>query len=212
VEASAQYVRSGKADPEGLLALLDDASSEALRAGDIVRHLRSFIQKGTPQPEHSDLNEIVRSVQRLMGREMQQARITLRLDLRDLPIPIYADPIQIEQIVVNLIQNAMDALPEEPGGPREVEVRTRAVKGMAELAVRDSGSGVHEESLERIFEPFFSTKADGLGMGLAISRSLIEAHRGRIWAEHPGDGSPGTTVCFLLPLKPPRSARKRRSP
>jgi len=78
--------------------------------------------------------------------------------------------------------------------------------------VRDSGSGVHEESLERIFEPFFSTKADGLGMGLAISRSLIEAHRGRIWAEHPGDGSPGTTVCFLLPLKPPRSARKRRSP
>jgi two-component system, chemotaxis family, CheB/CheR fusion protein len=212
VEASAQYVRSGRADPETLLALLDDASSEALRAGDIVRHLRSFIQKGTPQPEDSDLNEIVRGVQRLMGREVQQERVTLRLDLRDQPIPIHADPIQIEQIVVNLIQNAMDALPDEPAAPREVEVRTRAVKGMAELAVRDNGAGVPEESLERIFEPFFSTKSDGLGMGLAISRSLIEAHRGRIWAEHPDDGSAGMKVCFHLPLKPPRSGRKRRSP
>jgi C4-dicarboxylate-specific signal transduction histidine kinase len=210
VEASAQYVRSGKVEPDRLLALLDDASSEALRAGDIVRHLRSFIQKGTPQPERADLSEIVRSVQRLMGREMQQQGVTLRLDLREQPISIYADPIQIEQIILNLIQNAIDALPEEPDGCRVVDVRTRTVKGMAELSVRDHGGGVPEESLERIFEPFFSTKSDGLGMGLAISRSLIEAHRGRIWAEHPNDGGPGTMVRFLVPLRPARSPRKRR--
>jgi C4-dicarboxylate-specific signal transduction histidine kinase len=176
-----------------------------------VKHLRGFIEKGTPQFEPTDLSDIARSVQRLMGREIQQAQITFRSELPSRPIPIHADRIQIEQIVVNLIQNAIDAVLEAPGHRRAIQLSARAVKGMAELAVRDTGAGVPDAVAERMFEPFFTTKPHGLGMGLAISRSLIEAHRGRIWMEQTADGDAGTTVRLTLPLRPPRRARGGRS-
>lgn len=212
VEACARYVRSGKAKSDKLLALLDDASAEALRAGSIVEHLRGFIEKGKPQFERTDLREIARNVPRLLGREIQQEHITLRLDLHPHPLPIYADRIQIEQIIVNLIQNAIDALREAAGDRREIELQVWAAKGMAEVAVRDTGTGVSAAATERMFEPFFTTKPHGLGMGLAISRSILEAHRGRVWVKRRADGTRGTTIRFTLPLvQPPRAARKKRA-
>ena len=210
VEACARYVRSGKAKSTKLLSLLDDASAEALRAGTIVEHLRGFIEKGRPQFEATDLREIARNVPRLMGREIQQEHITLQLDLPPYPLPIYADRIQIEQIIVNLMQNAVDALREGRSDRREIQLNVSAAKGMAEVAVRDSGAGVSATAAERMFEPFFTTKSHGLGMGLAISRSIIEAHEGRIWMKAPGDGGPGTTVRFTLPLQVPKSTRRQR--
>lgn len=211
VEACARYVRSGKADSRMLLALLNEASAEALRAGDIVEHLRGFIQKGTPQLGSTDLREIARSVPRLLGRELERAQITFRLDLGPRPLPIRADRIQIEQVIVNLIQNAIDAVREGRGERKEIHLSTRAVKGMAEAAVRDTGVGVSAAAAERLFEPFFTTKSDGLGMGLAISRSILEAHRGRIWEKRPADGGPGTTVRFALPLRAPKRATAKSS-
>jgi two-component system, chemotaxis family, CheB/CheR fusion protein len=211
VEACARYVRAGKAKSNELLALLDDASGEALRAGSIVEHLRHFMEKGKPQFERTDLREIARNVPRLLGHEIQQAHITLRLDLHPRPIPIYADRIQIEQIIVNLMQNAIDAVRETPRNGREIQLQAWAAQGMAEVAVRDTGTGVSAAATERMFEPFFTTKIHGLGMGLAISRSILEAHRGRIWVKRRADGARGTTVRFALPLQPPRTARKRRS-
>jgi two-component system, chemotaxis family, CheB/CheR fusion protein len=208
VEACARYVRSGKTASPKLLALLDDASSEALRAGSIVEHLRQFIEKGKPQFERVDLREIARNVPRLLGREIQQGQITLRLDLPPRPLPIYADRIQIEQIIVNLMQNAIDALRDAPAERCEIELQVRTTKGIAEVAVRDTGSGVSAAAAEHMFEPFFTTKASGLGMGLAISRSIIEAHGGRVLVKHRADSGPGTTVAFTLPLHP---GRKRRS-
>jgi len=210
VEACARYVRSGKADRDKLLALLDDASAEALRAGSIVEHLRGFIEKGQPQFEQADLREIARNVPRLLGREIQQERITLRLDLPRRPIAIYADRIQIEQIIVNLMQNAIDALRETASDRRAIELRVWAAKGMAEVSVRNSGASVSAAAAERMFEPFFTTKSHGLGMGLAISRSITEAHEGRIWVESPGEGGSGTTVRFTLPMLPPKPARRPR--
>jgi C4-dicarboxylate-specific signal transduction histidine kinase len=204
-------VRSGKAKSNKLLALLDDASEEAVRAGSIVEHLRHFIEKGQPQFEPTDLREIVRNVPRLLGREIQQGQVTLRLDLPPRRVPIYADRIQIEQILVNLMQNAIDALREAPSDRREIQLKVWAAKGMAELAVRDTGTGVSAAATDRLFEPFFTTKAHGLGMGLAISRSILEAHRGRIWVKQPADGGPGATVRFTLPLQPAKAARKRGS-
>jgi two-component system, chemotaxis family, CheB/CheR fusion protein len=209
VEACARHVRSGKAQPRNLLALLGDASAQALRAGDIVEHLRGFIEKGEPQFESSDLGEIIRNVPRFLRREFEQAQVALRLDLDTKPLPIRADRIQIEQVVVNLMQNAIDVIRESGGATKEIRLTVRPVKGMAELSVRDSGAGISAAAAERLFEPFFTTKPDGLGMGLAISRSIIEAHRGRIWVERPSEG-PGTMVCFRLPLRPTRPARKRR--
>jgi PAS domain S-box-containing protein len=208
VEACARHVRAGTAQPKKLLALLEDASSEALRAADIVQHLRGFIEKGEPQFKSTDLGEIIRNVPRFLRREIEQAQIALRLDFAAKSLPIRADRIQIEQVVVNLMQNAIDALRESGVRTKEIGVTARSLKGMAELSVRDSGAGISAAAAERLFEPFFTTKGDGLGMGLAISRSIIEAHGGRIWVERPTEGR-GTVVFFTLPLRPTRPPRKR---
>src|SRR4029453_2432008 len=167
-------------------------------------------EKGMPHFEHTDLREIARNVPRLLGHEIERERITLQLDLGGKPLPIYADRIQIEQVVVNLVQNAIDVIREGGGERRTIQLNSRSADGMAEVAVQDSGPGVSAATAERLFQPFFTTQPKGLGMGLAISRSLIEAHQGRIWAERPGDGSPGTTLCFTLPLKPHEPARRKR--
>ncbi len=209
VEACARYVRSGKAKSAKLLALLDEASAEALRAGDIVTHLRGFIEKKKPQLKRTNFCEIARIIPRLLSRELQQAHVMLRLDLPPRPLSIYVDRIQIEQVIVNLIQNGIDAIREAPGQRREIEVQAWAAKGMAEVAVRDTGTGVSVAATERLFEPFFTTKTHGLGMGLAISRSIVEAHRGRMWVKRRADAADGTTIRFTLPLlRPLRTARK----
>jgi len=210
VEACARYVRAGTADPAKLLALLDEASSEALRAGEIVGHLRLFIEKGTPQLEATDLGEIAGSVARLMRHQLEAERTTLKIDVGPRPLPIQADRIQIEQILVNLIQNAVASLGGLPVERRQIEIHARAADGMAEIRVKDVGSGIAAAAAKQMFEPFFTTRTEGLGMGLSISRSIIEAHRGRIWAEPAVPGEAGTTVCFALPLESKKPSRKRR--
>ena len=213
VAACSHYIRSGKADSVKLLALLDEATSEALRAGEIVGHLRSFIEKGAPQFELVDLNDIVRSVGRLLRHELEREQITLRLDLTDRPLPIQADRIQIEQVTVNLVQNAMAALQGVPPERREIHVCTRVAKRGAELTVRDRGVGISVEVEERLFEPFFTTKSTGLGMGLSISRSIIDAHKGRVWVRPlRAEGEEGSEVSFSIPLKAASKLRKTTRP
>ncbi len=210
VEACARYLRTGKAKREELLALLEEASNEALRAAGIVEHLRHFIEKGKPQLERMDLREIARNMPRLLGREMQAAHVALRLDVPAKPLLILADGIQIEQVIVNLMQNAIDAVRDVPGDQHEIHLEVRTAKGLAEVAVSDTGSGISTTAGERMFEPFFTTKAHGLGMGLAISRSILEAHRGRIWVTPRAGKAGGTTVHFSLPLlRPPRATGRR---
>jgi signal transduction histidine kinase len=210
VEACARYVRAGKGQPKKLLGLLEDAAGEALRAAEIVEHLRGFIRKGEPRFVHTDLREIARVVPRLLAHELERARITLRLSQGSRPLPIRADRIQIEQVAVNLLQNAIDAIRESRSGAREIHLKVRTLKGHAELAVTDTGPGIHADASERLFEPFFTTKAQGLGMGLAISRSIIEAHHGRIWVEEAAVGSRGSTIRFSLPLLAVKAKRKVR--
>lgn len=211
VEACMGYVRAGMIVPAKLLTLLEDASSEALRAGSIVEHLRSFIQEKEARFEAADLREIARGIPRLLGRELQQEKVDFQLDSGSSALPILADRIQIEQIILNLVQNSIDAMRSLPSERRTLRLSTRAVDGMAELMVTDSGSGLPAEATKKLFEPFFTTKPHGLGMGLAISRSIIEAHGGRIWVVCPTDGRAGTTLSLNLPLKPPHTARKRVS-
>jgi two-component system CheB/CheR fusion protein len=212
LEACARYVRSGEPDSPKLLALLDDASAEALRTGEIVEHLQGFIQKGKPQFGPTDLGEIARTVPRFFGHEIAQKQITLHLDVPPQALAICADRIQIEQVIVNLLQNAVDAVRDTRRDRKEIQLHARTVKGMAEVAVRDTGAGVSAIAAERLFEPFFTTKPQGLGMGLSISRSIIEAHGGRIWVERPADGGPGTTVRFALPLDAQCGPLQRASP
>lgn len=208
VEACAAYVRTGDAGPEKILALLEEASAEALRAASIVEHLRHFIEKGRPQLERFDLSDIVRNVARLMARDLDEAHITMRLDIEPGPTVVNADRIQIEQVLVNLVQNAIDALGEVAADQRTLDLTVWAAKGRAEVAVRDTGAGVSGDASTRMFEPFFTTKALGLGMGLAISRSIVEANLGRIWVKRRVDGKQGTAARFTLPLARPAHAKE----
>lgn len=209
VEACVQYVASGKIEADTLLGLLEEVSADALRAGEIVDHLRGFIQKGEPQPEQADLSEIAHQVARLLGSELEREGITLRLEVEPGPIPIFADRIQIEQVVVNFVQNAIDAVRAD-GDRREIALKVRTRGGRAELEVRDTGAGVLAAAGEHLWEPFFTTKPHGLGMGLAISRSIIEGHRGRIRLEPPADGTRGTIAGFTLPLSAPATSPERK--
>jgi two-component system CheB/CheR fusion protein len=200
VEACAAYVRSGKRGPRRLLALLDQASAEALRAGEIVHHVREFVQRSEPRLEATDLCEVVRNATRWLVREMEQERITLRLDLPPAGLTVLADRIQIEQVLVNLIQNAVDAIREAGKSVRQIRVRAaQSADGMAEVAVHDSGTGLSAETAERLHEPFFTTKPQGMGMGLAISRTIVEAHNGRLTIDTRALRH-GTTVRVALPL------------
>lgn len=203
VEACSQYVRAGLLDPAKLLALLRDAASETQRAAGIVAHLRSFIDKGEPRLAPVDLSEIVGNVPRLLLRELERTRVALRMDLPAGGLPVLADRIQIEQVIVNLLQNAMDSIEEADGPQRLIELSAGSSDGMGEIAVRDTGTGVSQPAAERLFQAFFTTKSRGLGMGLALSRSILEAHRGRIWMESPSDGGQGTVVRFSIPLQGP---------
>jgi len=201
VEACAQHVRAGNLDPTRHLALLSDIADEALRAAGIVAHLRSFVDKGEPQLELVELSDIVTRVPQLLLRELERIGITLRITLPKQQLFVDADSIQIQQVVVNLIQNAMDSIREAEHPHRLIELTVGSSDGMAEVSVRDTGTGVSEPAAERMFKPFFTTKTEGLGMGLALSRSILEAHQGGIRMEAPADGGAGIVVRFTIPLK-----------
>lgn len=200
VEACCQHLRLGVLDPERHLAMLADIAIEAVRAADIVSHLRSFVDKGEPCLDEVDLLDVVGCIPHLMLKELESSRVAIRIAMPVEPLPVRADRIQVEQVLVNLIQNAVQSIQEADGPERGITLEARAVGGMAEVRVRDTGTGVSEPAAEKMFQAFFTTKKHGLGMGLALSRSILEAHEGRIWMEIPQDGGAGIAVCFTIPL------------
>ena len=206
VEACAAFVRAGKIKPAKLLELLDRAGAEALRAGEIVHRLRDFVQRSELRRERIDLREAVRNATRWLLREMDQHHVVLRLQLGERALPVLADRIQIEQVFVNILQNSVDAI-REIGARGEIDVQAgRGVDGMAEVVIHDTGGGLAASAVDQLFEPYFTTKAGGLGMGLAISRSIIEAHQGQLALESHARTT-GATVRVVLPLDGSRARR-----
>jgi two-component system sensor kinase FixL len=209
VAACANYVRSGKGEVAKLVELLERASTEAQRAGQIVHHLRDFVQKREPRFETFDLCELVRKVSDLLEAQIEQQSIGFELDVGSGALWVRADAIQVEQVLVNLIQNAVEAIEEARDGGRELRVEVgRSQDGMAEVAVHDTGMGLSPGTSERLLESFFTTKPHGLGMGLPISRSIIEAHHGSFSISPRLDGRTGTTARFALPLDPGKLSRE----
>jgi PAS domain S-box-containing protein len=181
-----------------LAQTIDEIAREALRAGEITRRVRELVHKSDPQRTPSNLNQIVASALEIVAPAARQRAITVRFRQGSFLPPVEVDRIQIEQVVVNLVLNGFDAV--EVEGKREVQLRTAAVRDGVEVEVRDGGPGLDPALVEKVFEPFFTTKPSGLGMGLAISRSIVEAHGGRLWAAPHPDG--GTIFRFTLPLAP----------
>jgi two-component system CheB/CheR fusion protein len=201
IEACATYVRAGTQEPRRLLASLEHAGAEALRAGGIVHHLREFVQRTPAHLEVTDLSAVVRNAIQWFVRETEQSRITVRLELTTTALRVCVDRIQIEQVLVNLLQNAIDAIGDAVADVREICIHTsRRDDGMAEVSIDDTGIGFHAAAAERIYEPYFTTKPQGMGMGLAISRSIVEMHHGRL-SLAPRTVGGGTTVRMALPLE-----------
>ena len=168
------------------------------RVSDVITRLRTLYSKKEPSPESMDLNEATREVTALSLGELQRSGVILRHELADdLPL-VVGDRIQLQQVILNLLRNAADAMGTTYDRPRELLIRTERDEGnQVRLSVKDSGVGFTPQTADRIFEPFYTSKTDGMGIGLSISRSIIEAHHGRLWAT-PNDG-PGATFSFAIP-------------
>ena len=169
------------------------------RASDVVKRLRTMYSKKELSPESMDMTEATREVIALSMSELQRDGVNLRYDLAyDLPT-IMGDRIQLQQVILNLLRNATEAMRTIDDRPKELFIRTeRHEQNHVLLSVKDSGVGLPAQAAERIFEAFYTTKTDGMGIGLSISRSIIEAHQGRLWAV-PNDG-PGATFFLALPF------------
>ncbi|MFC4169067.1 PAS domain S-box protein [Teichococcus aestuarii] len=192
--------------PPRVLEALQRAASQSLRAGQIVQRLRDFVMKGEVEREPVLLRDIIGEARELalLGVAHHGVEISIQLD-QDLP-PVLVDRVQIQQVVLNLIRNAVEAMSEAGGQPCRLTINaTRRGAGMLEVAVRDTGPGLSPAVEARLFEPFVTTKRGGMGVGLSICRSIVEAHDGRLWSEpNPGGGA---VFRFTLPLLVPSDAR-----
>jgi len=167
------------------------------RAGEVITRIRALLRKTDTEKARLDINQTIQEVVTLSRNEAARKGVTLRMDLAaDLP-PVLGDRVQLQQVILNLVMNGVEAMASAPDRPRELLVRSRSYESdKALVAVRDSGVGLDGQYLEKLFDAFYTTKPQGMGMGLAISRSIVEDHGGRLWAE-PNDG-PGATFQFTL--------------
>jgi two-component system sensor kinase FixL len=177
----------------------DAIAMAAARSGDIVHRMLDFARSGGGTRETVAIRQLVADAMLLVRHDAQTRKVALRQEMPDQGSAIRVDPVQIHQVLVNLLRNAIEALEDTPPADRRVLVQARRVDGLVQVSVSDNGSGQPEAELSKMFEPFVTTKPQGLGMGLAISKTIIEDHGGRIWAE--ANQSGGLTIHFTLPAE-----------
>jgi two-component system sensor histidine kinase TtrS len=185
---------------------MQQVAREAERAGEVVRKMRSFVRGDEGQISPVEVGFLIGEVLRLAAPEARQAGVELAPTVAAGLPPVLADSIQIQQVLLNLVRNAVEAI-NAGGDPALREVRIAAARspgGDVEITVEDTGPGLAPEALERVFEPFYTTKPDGIGIGLSLSRSIVDAHGGRLWAT--AVGGRGATFHLLLPVMPGEKA------
>ncbi|HXJ59936.1 MAG TPA: ATP-binding protein [Verrucomicrobiae bacterium] len=181
---------------EALRRILRDGN----RASDVIARIRTLLKKGETDRRRLDVNRVIDEMVELTRREVRQRNVLLKTELSANLPPITADRVQLQQVLLNLIINAAEAMSANKDRPRLLLIRSEHVQPSAvRVAVQDTGVGIDSQQVERLFDAFYTTKPNGLGMGLAICRSIIEAHGGRLWAV-PNDG-PGATFEFSLPTE-----------
>lgn len=197
--ACREWLQCNPANLEKASSTAEKIVQESTRASAVVRRVRALFRKESQVRESTNINQLIEEMARLMRGESIRRDVSIRLKLaEDLP-QLELDPVQIQQVILNLAMNGMDAM-EHNARARELVIKTeKHGDGGILVAVEDQGSGIPPETLTRMFDPFFTTKPQGTGMGLAICRSIIEAHDGKIWAENSAGG--GATLQFALPAE-----------
>jgi len=201
-QASLRMMDASHCDLKKLRGALREVAAQGLRAAEIIRRIREFTRVKDTKRSTADLNNLARAAVRFVEAEARQNGVTIALVLASELPEVVADTIQIEQVILNLLRNAMEAMADIPAGQRLLTLQTRERnKAEVELTVSDTGPGLSDDTNGRMFDAFFTTKPQGMGMGLSLSRSIVEAHKGRLWA----DAERGEGAMFHLSL--PRAGR-----
>jgi C4-dicarboxylate-specific signal transduction histidine kinase len=170
---------------------------EADRASEVIARVRALLRKEQPQMHRVSISELVQEVLNLTGNEVAKGHVTVKTDLAPEMPAVLGDRVQLQQVMFNLIMNATEAMSATENRPRELVITSTMSDANVQVSVQDSGVGLKSEDLDRVFRPFFTTKPKGIGMGLSISRSIIEAHGGRLWAA--SRDSAGAVFHFTVP-------------
>jgi PAS domain S-box-containing protein len=198
--AGQRFIDRGDVDLAEIREILGDIVSDGRRAGDVVRGIRAMVKKGHAIRQQMNLNDVVAKVVQIVSPDASLRSCGVETALQPNLPPITGDPIQFQQVLLNLVLNAFDAMRDTPVSHRKVTIATEwNGDGTVRASVRDYGAGIPAQARDRIFDPFFTTKKEGLGMGLAIVRSIIESHGGTMAVDNPNDG--GARFYFTLPVK-----------
>jgi two-component system, LuxR family, sensor kinase FixL len=199
-QAAQRVLANGETDLAELRKILNEVISEDKRAGEVIRRLGLWLKKGEMQQHSLCVNKVVRDVLKLIRSDLINQKITVNTELAPKPPSVTGDPVQLQQVLLNLIVNACDAMTGCDNPDRQMLICTGIENGSnaAVVSVTDRGGSIPEEKLEQIFEPFFTTKEKGMGLGLSICRTIIAAHRGKLWATNNTDR--GATFYFSLPI------------
>jgi len=201
IETAEIMVKSPTPDLQEIGEILADIRRDDARASEVIGRLRSLLKKAPFEPKHIDLNDVVRETMQFLSGLAIAREVGLTSFIAPAPLPVKGDLIQLQQVILNLIVNAMDAMSDMPSAERRITVTTARDGNSAELSVSDVGPGIPVEKLKEVFEPFFTTKPQGMGMGLSIARTIVEAHGGRLSAENLAGR--GAAFRMRLPLAAP---------
>jgi PAS domain S-box-containing protein len=198
-QAAQRFLQNGQPDLAELGDIVADVIADDRRASEVIQRLRALLKRGDLQMVSHDINALINEVRSLINSDLLIKDIAITLDLDPTLPSVRGDRVQLQQVILNILINAMDALSENPRGHRHVVIRTfRPDPGEVQVDVVDSGSGISKNDLTHVFESFYTTKSEGLGMGLSISRSIIERHGGRVWATNNSDR--GATFHLTVPV------------
>jgi two-component system sensor kinase FixL len=184
------------------MQILGDIADDCQRAGEVIWRLRGLLSREESARQPLSLNQVAHDVQHLLRSELITRHVRMTMALGDNLPEVVADRVQLQQVVLNLALNALDAMSEHEPADRHMVIATSSPGSFVQVDVRDQGPGIAAEHLGRLFDPFFTTKPSGLGMGLRICSSIVRSHGGRIWAANNAEG--GATFSFTVPLPPPQ--------
>jgi PAS domain S-box-containing protein len=199
-QAAQRFLDGDDVDLNEIREILNDIVAEDERAGEVIHRLRVLLKKGEPQKhcDDVDLNVVIRDVLRLVRNDLVIQNVAVDTDLAQNLLPVTGDQVQLQQVLLNLVLNACEAMADCDSSERQLLITSESVYGTVRVSVADRGGGMPEKKLEQVFERFFTTKKEGMGLGLPICRTIITAHQGQIWATNNAEG--GATFHFSLPI------------